>query len=91
MTVLITRVELNAAALGIPLLFALHLGVQPAWAGETEAVSPSPLEPRQTDKPSSMEEPSTRPPEQGLGPLARRFQEIIFSDDLRLNVPQSPL
>ena len=91
MTVLITRVELNAAALGIPLLFALHLGVQPAWAGETEAASPSPSEPRQTDKPSSMEEPSTRPPEQGLGPLARRFQEIIFSDDLRLNVPQSPL
>ncbi|MBI5315209.1 MAG: alginate export family protein [Nitrospirae bacterium] len=75
-----TRVELNAAALGALLLIAVHLGAQPAWAGETQAAVSSPEEQR-TDRPS----------ERRLGPLARRFQEIIFSDDLRLNVPQSPL
>ena len=39
----------------------------------------------------SSEDQRTGPSEQRLGPLARRFQEVIFSDDLRLNVPQSPL
>lgn len=80
MTVLTTRVELNAAALAALLLFAVHLGAQPTWAGETQAGEP-PSEGQRTD----------RPPEQRLGSLASRFQEIIFSDDLRLNVPQSPL
>jgi Alginate export len=80
MTVLATRVGLNAAALGALLLFAMHLGAQPTWAGETQAGEP-PSEGQRTD----------RPPEQHPGPLARRFQEIIFSDDLRLSVPQSPL
>jgi hypothetical protein len=83
--------ELNVAALGTLLLFAVHLGAQPAWAGETQAAATSPSEPTQADKPSPMEPPSDRLSEQRLGPLARRFQEIIFSDDLRLNVPQSPL
>lgn len=91
MTVLTTRVELNLAALGALLLFAVHFSAQPAWAGEADTASPTPSEPTQASV-SSPEEPRTdRPSEQRLGPLASRFQEIIFSDDLRLNVPQSPL
>ena len=88
---MITRVELNVAALGALLFFAVHLGGQLAWAGEAQAFSPSPSEPMQADKPPSMEQEADRPSEQRLGPLARRLQEVIFSDDLRLNVPQSPL
>lgn len=80
MTRLITGVELNASALGITLLFALHLVVQPAWAGETGTASPSS---------STMGQASDRSPDQPLGPLARRVHEIIYSDDLRLNIPQS--
>lgn len=89
MTVLITRMELNIAALGTLLLFAVHLGAQSAWAAETQTATPPPSEPSQAAKPSQVEQPSDRPSEQRLGPLASRLQEIIFSDDLRLNVPQS--
>ena len=91
MTILIKHVELNFAALFVLLLFAIHFWAQPAWAGETQATSPSPSEPTQTDKPSPVEQPTDRPSEQRLGPLAHRFEKIIFSDDHRLNVPQSPL
>lgn len=83
MTVLIKRVELNITALGVLLLVAVHLGTQSAWAGDTQCTSPSPSKPRQADEPSPVEQPNDRLPEQRLGPLARRFQEIIFSDDLR--------
>ena len=79
-TVLTTRVELNLAVLGTLLLIAVHFWAQPAWAGEPQAGEP-PFEGQRTD----------RPPQQHLGPLARRFQEIIFSDDTRLSVPQSSL
>src|SRR5262249_17913046 len=91
MTVLITREELNVAALGALLFFAVHLGGQLVWAGEAQASSPSPSEPMQSDKPPSREQEADRPSEPRLGPLARRLQEVIFSDDLRLKVPQSPL
>jgi len=91
MRVLITRVELNVAALGALLLFALHPGAQPTWAGETQAASPPPSEPTQVGEQSPEEQRTDRLPDQRLGPLGRRFEEIIFSDDLRLNVPQSPL
>ena len=91
MKVLISRVEFNAAALGALLFFAIHPGAQPTWAGESQGTSSSPSEPAQADKPSPVEQPTVHPSEQPLGPLARRFHEVIFSDDLRLNVPQSPL
>jgi hypothetical protein len=91
MTVLITRVELNLAALVVLLLYAVLLVAQPAWAGETQAASPTPSEATQANVPSLEEQRTNRPSEQRLGPLARRVEEIIFSDDLRLSVPQSPL
>jgi len=52
MTVLIKRVALNVAALGALFLVAVHLGVQPGWADETQAASPSPSESTKTDVPS---------------------------------------
>ncbi|MEP6932923.1 MAG: alginate export family protein, partial [Nitrospirota bacterium] len=46
----------------------------------------------QADRPPlPVEQPNDRPPERRFGPVASRFQEIVFLDDLRLNVPQSPL
>ncbi len=90
MTVLITRVELNVAALGVLLLSAVHLGAQPAWAGETQPSLPAQSEPIQKDMPSS-DDRRTGPFEQRLGPLAHRVQEIIYSDDRRFYVPQSPM
>jgi hypothetical protein len=89
MTVLITRVELNAAALGALLLVAVHLGAQPTWADEGQTASPSPSEPTQADKPPPDKQPTDHPAEQRLGPLARRLQEVIFADDSRVSVPQS--
>jgi len=89
MTVLITRVELNLVALRILLFFAVHFAAQPALAGEAKALSPSPSEPAQVDKPSSVDQPTDRPSGQHLGPLASRLQEIIFSDDSRRMVSQS--
>ena len=91
MTILIKHVVLNVAALFVLLLSAIHFWAQPAWAGEAQAASPSPSEPTQVDKPSPVEQPTDRPSEQRLGPLAHRFQEIIFSDGSGLSVPQSPL
>ena len=88
---MIKHVELNFAALVALLLFAVHFGALPAWAGEAHAASPSPSESTQANEPSPEEQPTDRPSEQRLGPLARRVEEIIFSDDLRLNVPQSSL
>jgi hypothetical protein len=38
-----------------------------------------------------VEQQANRSSEQRLGPLAQRVHEIIFSDDRRLNVPQSSL
>jgi hypothetical protein len=89
MTVLITRVELNAAALGALLLVAVPLGAQPTWAAETQTAAPSPSEATQTDEPSPEKPPTDHPAEQRLGPLARRLQEVIFADDSRVTVPQS--
>ena len=89
MTILITRVELNVAVLGVLLLSAIHFLAQPAWASETQAASPSPSEPTQANEPSPEEQRTDRSPQQHLRPLARRLQEIIFSDDSRLSVPQS--
>jgi hypothetical protein len=43
MTVLIKRVALNVAALGALFLVAVHLGVQPGWADETQAASLPPI------------------------------------------------
>jgi Alginate export len=91
MAVLITPVGLNVAAVGALLLVALHLGTQPAWALETPAASPSPSKSTQADMPSPEEPRADRPSTQPLGPLAHRVHEIIFSDDLRINVPQSSL
>ncbi len=91
MTILIKHVVVNVAALFVLLLSAIHFWTQPAWAGEAQAASPSPSEPTQVDKPSPVEQPADRPSEQRLGPLAHRFQEIIFSDGSGLSVPQSPL
>ena len=90
MTVSTTRLELNVAALGMLLLFAVHLGAQSAWAGETQTASPSPSGPTQKDAPSSDDQRNGLS-EPRLGPLANRLQEIIFSDDFRLSVPQSPM
>jgi hypothetical protein len=91
MTDLITRVELNVAAMSAFLLVAIHLVAQPTWAGETQAASSSPSEPTQADVPPSEEQTTDRPPDQPLGPIARRFQEVIFSDDSRVSVPQSSI
>ena len=40
-------------------------------------------------EPPPETQPTDHPPEQRLGPLARRLQEVIFSDDSRVSVPQS--
>ena len=88
---MIKHVELNFAALVALLLFAVHFWALPAWAGEADAASPTPSEATQANVPSLEEQRTDRPSEQRLGPLARRVEEIIFSDDLRLKVPQSPL
>jgi hypothetical protein len=91
MTILIKHVELNVAALFVLLLSAIHFWTQPAWAGETQAASPSPSEPTQVDKPSPLGQRTDRPPEQRPASLTSRFQEILFSDGSGLSVPQSPL
>jgi len=62
MKVLITRKELYVAALGSLLLVAIHLGTQPAWAGETPAASPSPWKSTQADEPLPVAQLSDRPP-----------------------------
>ena len=88
---MIKHVKWNFAALVALLLFAVHVWALPAWAGEADAASPTPSEATQANVPSLEEQRTDRPSEQRLGPLARRVEEIIFSDDLRLKVPQSPL
>lgn len=91
MTGLITREGLHVAALGALLVVAVHLGIQPAQAGETAGAQPSLPKSVQTDEPPTGEQPSDRHREPRIGPLTHRLQEIIFSDDLRLIIPQSPL
>jgi hypothetical protein len=89
MTVLITPVGLNVAALCALILVAIHLGTQSAWADDRPAASPSPSKSTQAGEPSPVEQTTDRPNEPRIGPLARRLHEIIFSDDSRLSVPQS--
>ena len=83
--------KLKVGAIGILLLVALHLGAQPTLADETQIPSPSHSEPTQADKPTSEKQHADHPPKPHLGPLARRLQDIIFSDDSRVSVPQSSL
>jgi len=91
MTLLIRHVALNIAALGALLVVTTHFWAQPACGGESQVSSPSPSGPTQADEPPPEEPRTDRPPERHLGPLASRLQEIIFSDDLQLNLPESPL
>jgi hypothetical protein len=60
-TVLSTRHEFNAAALGALLFFAVHPGAQPTWAGVTQPASPSPSEPTQADAASEEQRPIAPP------------------------------
>ena len=91
MKVLTIRVEWNVVALSVFFLVAVQLGAEPTSAGGTQAASLSPSDPPQADAQSSEEPGTDRPLEQRLGPLVRRLQEISFSDDSRLTVPQSPI
>jgi hypothetical protein len=91
MTVLIRRVELNVAALGTLLLVVVYFVAQPAWGSETQASSPSPSESTKAKEPSPEEPRTDRPPARPLGSLAHRLQEIFFSDDVALIIPQTPM
>ena len=88
MRVLITRAELNAAALGALLLLAAGLVVHPAWANETQPPPETPL----SNRPSpAVIERTDQPEEVPEGPPEHRVQLIIFSDDALVRARQSQL
>ena len=64
------------------------LPANPTWAGEPQP-SPVPAAPPVEESPSEQIGRTDQPEERPEGPRERRFQDLLFSDDLLVKVQQS--
>lgn len=82
----------SSTALGCLLFLFGNLPIQTGWASEEHAPPlPSPDSPVTEESLQSDTRQEHYEQEHYLGPIAHRLQEIIFSDDFRIRLPQSRL